>query len=78
MRSSRPLLLVAVVALGLLLLTSPAGAQELSERVARGSLRPYWHVFIAYAVGWVLVLGWIVSIARRIARLEQQVATARE
>lgn len=34
--------------------------------------RPYWHVFAAYAVAWVLVFGWVVSIARRLARIEKR------
>jgi hypothetical protein len=43
---------------------------ELPDRVARGSLRPYWHVFAAYAVAWLILFGWVVSIARRFARLD--------
>ena len=35
--------------------------------------RAYWHVFAAYAIGWILVLGWVISIARRLARVEQAV-----
>lgn len=34
--------------------------------------RPYWHVFAAYVVAWALVLGWVVSIARRLARIEKR------
>lgn len=34
--------------------------------------RPYVHVFLAYVVAWLLVLGWIVSIARRLARVEKR------
>ena len=45
-------------------------AQVGAEALARQSLRPYWFVFIAYAAGWVLVLGWVVSISRRLARLD--------
>ena len=33
------------------------------------SLRPYGFVFLAYALAWLLVLGWVVTIARRMARL---------
>ena len=33
--------------------------------------RPYWHVFLAYAIAWVFIFGWIVSIARRLGRLER-------
>ena len=71
------LLLTGGIALALAL-AFPLLGQELGERAARGSLRPYWHVFAAYAVGWVLVFGWIVSIARRLARLEREIAVSRE
>ena len=60
----------------LLLMVSNAAllAQEPGSGVALGNLRAYWHVFIAYAVGWVLILGWIISIARRLGRLESSLA----
>lgn len=34
------------------------------------TLRGHTHVFIAYAIAWLLVLGWVVSIARRLGRVE--------
>ncbi len=34
--------------------------------------RAYWHVFIAYALVWILVAGWVISIARRLARVEKR------
>lgn len=34
--------------------------------------RPYLHVFVAYVIAWALVLGWLVSIARRLARIERR------
>lgn len=40
--------------------------------MAQQSLRPYWHVFIAYAVTIVLVLGWVVSISRRLKDVEER------
>jgi CcmD family protein len=43
------------------------GAQQLG--------RPYWHVFAAYAIGWVLIFGWVVSIARRLRSLERKIDT---
>jgi len=55
-------LLVAVLAAPLAAQAGGLGAQRLG--------RPYVHVFLAYAVLWVLVVGWIWAIARRIARLE--------
>ncbi len=35
--------------------------------------RPYLFVFLAYAIGWGLILGWIVSIARRLRSLERRI-----
>lgn len=54
--------------------TGPAGAGEL----ARQSLRPYAHVFIAYALAWLVVLGWVVSIGRRLGRVEEEVGEGSE
>lgn len=36
------------------------------------SLRPYRFVFYAYAIVWALVLGWVVSVGRRMAKLNQR------
>ncbi|MEE8148717.1 MAG: hypothetical protein V3T24_14005 [Longimicrobiales bacterium] len=35
--------------------------------------RAYWHVFAAYAIGWILVFAWVITIARRLASVEQAV-----
>ena len=40
--------------------------------MAEQTLRPYWHVFIAYAIAVVFVMGWVISIARRLAALERR------
>ena len=39
--------------------------------IAGQNLRGYTHMFIAYAIAWALVLGWVVSIARRLGRVEK-------
>jgi CcmD family protein len=36
------------------------------------TLRPYWHVFAAYAIVIVLIGGWAVSIARRLRAIEDR------
>ncbi len=36
------------------------------------TLNPYHFLFIAYALAWILVLGWVVSIGRRISRLAER------
>jgi hypothetical protein len=55
------------------LAASALGAQELPGTALAGqSLRPYWHVFIAYALAIVLVLGWVISIGRRLRDVEER------
>jgi CcmD family protein len=60
-----------------LCLTTGVGAQEVaglprSTGLAQQGLRPYWHVFAAYAIVIVLVGGWAVSIARRLRDVERR------
>ena len=43
---------------------TPLGQQTLG--------RAYWHVFAAYAIVWLLVLGWVISIVRRLRRVEER------
>ena len=54
----------------LLASSAPAVAQVGTEVLAQQSLRPYWYVFIAYALAWLLLMGWVFSIGRRIRKLE--------
>lgn len=37
-----------------------------------GGMRAYWHVFIAYAIVILLVLGWVVSIGRRLKDIQDR------
>lgn len=54
-----------------LAVASPVAAQ--AEQLREQTLgRPYWHVFLAYAITLLLVLGWVVSIARRLRRVEDR------
>jgi CcmD family protein len=41
------------------------------EAIAGQNLRGYTHMFIAYAIAWALILGWVISIARRLGRVEK-------
>ena len=70
MKSILPGLMVGLlVAVG----ASALGAQELpGSGMATQSLRPYWHVFIAYAIAIVVVLGWVISIGRRLRDVEER------
>ena len=45
--------------------------EPLAAQVTGGSLRPYWHIFIAYAVAWICVLAWLIHIARRLRRVTE-------
>lgn len=55
--------------------TVPLWAQEgamPAAGLARQTLRPYWHVFIAYAIAILVVLAWVVSISRRLKDVEER------
>ena len=62
-----------------LVVASAALAQEVPglpepSALAQQNLRPYWHVFAAYAVVIVLIGGWAFSIARRLKGVEERLA----
>lgn len=63
-------LLVGVVT-GVLSAQEIEGLPVVTQEAGQG-LRPYWHVFIAYALVIVLVGGWAVSIARRLRDVEDR------
>ena len=65
---------VSLLLLGALEPLAALAAQVGAEALGRQSLRPYWHVFIAYAVVWLVVMGWMGSIARRLSALERQIS----
>ena len=61
--------------LGVLMLqASPVWAQAGTALGQQTLGRPYWHVFAAYAIVWLLVLGWVISIVRRLRRVEERLA----
>jgi uncharacterized membrane protein YhaH (DUF805 family) len=71
------LLLCASSAVLLAVTTVVAGAQEMPglqspTPLAGQGMRPYWHVFAAYAIAIVLVIVWIASIARRLRDVEER------
>ena len=41
--------------------------------LASQSLRPYWHVFIAYSIVILAVLGWVISIGRRLKDVQDRI-----
>ncbi len=38
------------------------------------SMRDYTHVFAAFAIAWILILGYVVSLGRRWAAVERELA----
>ena len=63
--------------------TSPLGSLRLHAAPAlvaaaqvaeggRGALRPYIHVFLAYAVVWIMILLWVWWIARRLKNVDNE------
>jgi CcmD family protein len=66
---------LALAAAATLAAVAPVAAQAVSAPAAGlsgQSLRPYQFVFLAYALAWLLVMGWVVAVARRLARLERR------
>lgn len=55
----------------LLLCALEVSAQAPGGNLGAQSMRPYWHVFAAYAIAWLLIGGWIISISRRLSKLEK-------
>jgi CcmD family protein len=72
MRTSITFLLVAVLAFLALHPESGFGQGGAdSNALANQSLRGYTHMFLAYAIAWVVLVGWVISIARRLGRVEK-------
>lgn len=56
--------------------TAPAEpvASGLPERAPQArTMRAYWHVFAAFAITWLLLFGYAVTIGRRFGRLEEEI-----
>jgi CcmD family protein len=77
MRDRTLRLLPVVLLLALAVAALPAApelvAQDAAARTPPATMRAFWHVFLAYAAVWLLILGWLVSIARRLARVERSI-----
>ncbi|MBW3573121.1 MAG: CcmD family protein [Gemmatimonadetes bacterium] len=50
-----------------------SGAAGLPRYTPPRTLRAYTHVFVAFAVAWVLLFGYVVFLARKFRRVEEQV-----
>lgn len=66
-----PILVAVLFAAFAMSLAAQAGALP-GTTLAEQSLRPYRFVFIAYAIAWALVLGWVISVARRASALARR------
>ena len=64
--------LLAALAMAVLLCSVPIDLIAQAPEATRLEMRHFWHVFIAYAVAWVILFAWIVSILRRFRRLEEK------
>lgn len=54
------------------------GAGGLPERSAPPrTLRAHWHVYIAFAITWALLFGFVLSLGRRFGRLEDEIRRLR-
>ena len=51
-----------------------SSASSLPRYTPPRTLRAYAHVFVAYAVAWLLLLGYMVFLSRKFKRVEEQVA----
>jgi CcmD family protein len=71
--STRRFILLAVVVIVVSLpgAASAQGGLPDPQALASQNLRGYTHMFVAYTIAWLLIAGWLVSIARRLARLEK-------
>lgn len=67
-RAASAVLLNAVVVSSLLAQESPFPQAQLGQQ----SLRPYWHVFIAYAIVIALIGIWVIAIGRRLRAVEDR------
>lgn len=70
----RVILSVVAVLCLLVLIPGLAHAQQGlpdPDFLASQNLRGYTHMFIAYFIAWAIIFGWVISIARRLARLEK-------
>jgi CcmD family protein len=63
----------AVAFLVVLLVALPLAAQTPAS--TNPQMRHFWHVFAAYALAWTLVFGWVVSIVRRLKKIEEKLGS---
>ena len=56
-----------------------ANAQGTAPPLSSQTLgRAYWHVFLAYAIAWLLVLLWVVAMSKRLGQIEDRIGPAKD
>ncbi|MGH7459378.1 MAG: CcmD family protein [Longimicrobiaceae bacterium] len=68
----RPLVLFSVMVTLLVWGSDPLAA--LQEPGPPRTLRGYWHLFIAFALAWLILCGYLVALGRKLRRLEGEVS----
>lgn len=68
----RSLALGLLALLGLVPTEALAALQAVGGEAAGPNLRPYRFLFAAYALAWLLVFGWVVSVGRRLAQVARR------
>ena len=69
-KSIKWIAIVVLVAVAPGVLQAQSGLPD-PEALAGQNLRGYTHMFIAYSIAWAIILGWVISIARRLGRVEK-------
>ena len=64
--------LLAALAVAALIWSVPGGLIAQLPQATRLEMRHFWHVFVAYALAWVILFAWIVAILRRVRRVEEK------
>ena len=64
--------LAAIAVTAVMVVAQESAGMPQASRLAQQNLRPYWHVFAAYALVIVLIGGWAISIARRLRAIEDR------
>lgn len=71
---------MVLLALAMLLICVAPAAELLAQSGPSRAypLRDYGHVFLAYALAWLLLMGWVVRIVRQMARVEARLTAMEE
>lgn len=58
-------------------LAAQTGAGLPQPNTGARTMRAYWHVFIAFAVVWLLLFGYALTLGRRFGKLEEELRRLR-